>query len=135
MSTSRPSLSAALAGAIATLLGMAHSRLELLGMEFEDEIGKLIVLVATGAAILVFGSLALLVASLAIVFVFDGSARVWALAGLALLYALIAAGLGLQLKLAVSRRTPMFAGTLAEFARDRAALLKRASTVEPESSE
>jgi uncharacterized membrane protein YqjE len=53
---------------------------------------------------------------------------------LALGYALIAAGLGWYLRQTVLNRPPMFAATLAELARDRAALLKRTIETDEESA-
>lgn len=133
MSTQRPSLSTAFAGLLATLLGMLHTRLELAGIELGEEIGRLLMMLAAAAALLVFACLALLVASLLVVFVFDGNARLIAMGLLALGYALIAAGLGWYLRQAVLNRPPMFAATLAELARDRAALLKRTIETDEES--
>jgi len=90
----------------------------------------ILTMVVLGALLLIFATLALLVASLTVVFAFDGDARIIAMALLALLYAVIAASLGYKLRLSISGRTPMFAATLAELARDRAALMKRAATEE-----
>lgn len=134
MSTQRPSLSTAFAGLLATLLGMLHTRLELAGIELGEEIGRLLMMLAAAAALLVFACLALLVASLLVVFAFDGNARLIAMGLLALGYALIAAGLGWYLRQTVLNRPPMFAATLAELARDRAALLKRTIETDEESA-
>ena len=134
MSTQRPSLSTAFAGLLATLLGMPHTRLELAGIELGEEIGRLLMMLAAAAALLVFACLALLVASLLVVFAFDGNARLIAMGLLALGYALIAAGLGWYLRQTVLNRPPMFAATLAELARDRAALLKRTIETDEESA-
>jgi uncharacterized membrane protein YqjE len=130
MSSQRPSLSTAFAGLLATLLGMLHTRLELAGIELGEEVARLLVMLAAAAAALMFAFLALLVGSLLVVFVFDGNARLIAMGLLALFYALIAAGFGLYLRQSVLHRPPMFAATLAELARDRAALMKR--TIEPD---
>jgi uncharacterized membrane protein YqjE len=134
VSTQRPSLSTAFAGLLATLLGMLHTRLELAGIELGEEIGRLLMMLAAAAALLMFACLALLVASLLVVFAFDGNARLIAMGLLALGYALIAAGLGWYLRQTVLNRPPMFAATLAELARDRAALLKRTIETDEESA-
>ena len=133
MSTQRPSLSTAFAGLLATLLGMLQSRLELAGIELGEEVGRLLLLLAAAGALLVFGCLALLVASLLVVFMFEGNARLIAMGLLALAYALVAAGLGWYLRLSILNRPPMFAATLAELARDRAALIKRSIETDEES--
>jgi uncharacterized membrane protein YqjE len=128
LSTPRAPFSATISSVAAGVLGLLQTRLELAGLELEDGITAILAMVLMGASLLIFATLALLVASLTVVFAFDGSARIIAMGLLALLYALIAAGLGLKLRASISGRTPMFAATLAELARDRAALMKRAAS-------
>jgi uncharacterized membrane protein YqjE len=134
VSAQRPSLSTAFQGLLATLLGILQTRLELAGIELGEEVGRLLMMLATAAAMLVFAFLALLVGSLVVVFAFDGNARLIAMGLLALFYALLAAGLGLHLRQSVLNRPPMFAATLAELARDRAALFKRSIETDEESA-
>ncbi len=132
METSRPSLSTAFAGVLASFTGMVQARLELAGIELGEEIGRVVVMFVTAGALLVFGMLALLVGSLVVVFAFDGSARLIAMSLLALLYAVIALVLGLWLRQHIVNRPPMFAATLAELARDQAALMKRNTEIDGE---
>jgi uncharacterized membrane protein YqjE len=130
LATPRAPLSATLSSVAAGVLGLLQTRLELAGHELEDGITSILLMVLMGGLLLVFTILGLLVGSLTLVFLFDGTARVIAMALLALVYLLLAAGLGFKLRADVTNRTPLFAATLAEFARDRAALMKHAAIEE-----
>ena len=108
-----------------SLLGLAHTRLELVAVEFDEvrdrTVARLVLLVA---ALLSF-AFALLAASTLVVVVFWDTHRIAALCGVALAYLLI--GLFALWRFSVRRQTdaPPFAATLAEFARDRAWLTDR----------
>jgi uncharacterized membrane protein YqjE len=118
-------LRGALAELGTSLLGLAHTRLELVAVEFgevrERTVAQLVLLLA---AILSF-AFALLAASTLVVVVFWDTHPIVALCAVALAYLLI--GLFSLWRLSVRRQTdaPPFAATLAEFERDRAWLTDR----------
>jgi uncharacterized membrane protein YqjE len=106
----------------ASLLGVLHTRLSLAGLELEEEIERLIGLLVTAFAIVLFATLTLLVSSLFVVLACPEGERLTALGILALVYALLAALLWWKLRRDLKRRPPMFAATLAELENDRAAI-------------
>lgn len=130
MSTPRAPFFSSLASLLAGVLGLLQTRLELAGVELEDGIVALLAMLVMGAALVLFATLALLVASLIVVFAFDGSARLVAMGVLAFVYGAIAAAFGFKLRHSAAHRPPFLAATLAELARDRAALMKHAATEE-----
>jgi uncharacterized membrane protein YqjE len=113
-------------GAFGTsLLGLAHTRLELVAVEFDEVRERTVVrLTLLFTALLSFG-FAVLVASALVVVVFWDSHRIAALCSVMIAYLLI--GLVALWRLSVRSRTdaPPFAATMAEFERDRAWLTHR----------
>jgi len=101
-------------------LGLAQTRLELAALEFDEVRSRTLErMVLVAIAVLGFG-FAVLAASALVVVVFWDTNRIAALCGVTLAYLLI--GLLALWRLSTRRRaegTP-FAGTLAEFERDRA---------------
>ena len=108
-----------------SLLGLAHTRLELVTVEFDEVIERTVArLVLLLAALLSF-AFALLAASTLFVVIFWDTHPIAALCAVALAYLLI--GLFALWRLSARSRTgaPPFAATLAEFERDRAWLTDR----------
>ena len=119
------SLRASLRELGAAVLGLAHTRLELVAVEFDEvreRTFERMVLIAV--AVLGFG-FAVLAASALVVVVFWETYRVAALCGVALAYLVI--GLIALWRLSVRQQTEgtPFAGTRAEFERDRAWLARQ----------
>ena len=110
-----------------TSIQVVEQRLRLLGAELQEEKWRAVEAVLWLAAGLILGALALLVASLAVVLSVwpDPRARVLALVGLAVLYALGALAAFLRMRKRIQGEGMPFADTVAEFQRDREWLSSR----------
>ena len=107
----------------AAVLGLLHSHVELLGIEFQEQKGRTLRLLLFAGLGLVFALLLLIALSaLLLVLVWD-SYRVAGILGLCAVYALAALFCGLRLKAAVFDESSPFNATLAELAKDRERLL------------
>jgi uncharacterized membrane protein YqjE len=104
---------------------MAHTRLSLAGVELEEELQRLVVLLAMALLALLFFALALLVLTFLVVFAVDAERRELALGIFGCIYLGLAVLLGWRVNLAVSQRPPLFSATLSELEKDRAALNSR----------
>jgi uncharacterized membrane protein YqjE len=121
----RRGLKGAAADLAAALVGLGHTRLELVAVEFEEVRARTtqnLALVMVAALCFAF---ALLAASLLVVVLFWDTHRIAALCGVTVVYALV--GLLAVWRLAERRKrpAPAFAATLAELERDRAWLASR----------
>jgi len=104
---------------VGTLVGVLHTRLELLTTEVQEEVqrtaGLLIwVFVASFAAMM-----ALFLAALTVIFVFWDSYRLVAALSMVILFVLIAITGALTLKKRLKSKPQLLSATLAELARDR----------------
>ncbi|MGA2550086.1 MAG: phage holin family protein [Burkholderiaceae bacterium] len=126
-----PPLLLSLRQAAATVIGMVHTRLSLAGIEIEEEVQRLLVLMVMALAALLFVALALLVFSLMIVLAVGEDNRILAMAILSGVYLAAGAAFAFYATRSLSRRPPLFAATLAELEKDRAAL-KPAMTSAPD---
>lgn len=109
----------------ATLVTLAHTRLELAGTELEEQVAHAASIVVWVVVTLVLGSLALIMAVILLLVAFWDSHPLLAAGGitLALMLATLASWLALRRQV---RTRPKFLGaTLAELERDRVALAKR----------
>ncbi len=122
MAESGASLQSIVRRLAAIALGAARTRLALAGLEFEEEIGRLVGVLIRALAMILFATLALLVFTIVAALATPPEDRVPALLGLATLYAVISALFYWRLRAAMANRPPIFAATLAELERDRAAL-------------
>lgn len=106
-----------------TTAGLGGNRLELLGIELQEELerqtGNLVWLLAA----FVFGGLALLLASILLLIVFWDAHRVAVAVGLLLVYVALAVACVLCLRHRRRHAPPAFGLTVEEFRRDQAALL------------
>ncbi|MFA7666887.1 MAG: phage holin family protein [Burkholderiaceae bacterium] len=104
---------------LAPLLGTLKVRIELAGLELQDEIDHVIraIAMAIGGALAV--CIGLTLAAATIVVALWESHRLLALGGLAALFVLGGAGVLWQLTRLSRTRTPMFAETLAQLDQDR----------------
>jgi uncharacterized membrane protein YqjE len=104
------------------LLAGVQGRIALFSIELQEEKFRLIRTVVWVAAAVFFGMLAIVFASLAVVYLFWDSARLDVLGGLALFHAGALAVVLLSLRRFLARQPGPFAATLHEFAKDRACI-------------
>ena len=121
-SDARPAgLFVSLRGVFDTVLGIAGTRFELIGIEIAEEKERLVALLVTAIAAVFAFCFAMLLLTLLVVAAFWDN-RLAALGVCALVYAAAGAWLGLRLRAQLVSRPPMFATTIAELAKDRDAL-------------
>ena len=107
----------------AAFLGLLHSHVELLGIEFQEQKARTVSLLLFAGLALVFGLLLLIgLSALVLVLVWD-SYRLAGIIGLCVFYTLAAIYCGLRLKAAVFDESSPFNATLEELAKDRERLL------------
>lgn len=119
------SLLQSLSGFLSTLVGVAHTRLQLLTTELQEEVQRAAQLLLWAFIALFAAMMALFLGALTVIFVFWDTHRLLAsllMTGVLLAIA-ISAGLILQTKLKI--RPPVLENTLAELAKDRDQLRKR----------
>ena len=105
-----------------TALKLVYNRLELFTVELQEEKLRAVDLLLRVGAIVVLGFMTLIAATaLIVVWLWDIS-PVGVLAGVTLLYGLSAAGLGYTIHQKLQHGPRPFAGTLAEFKKDRECL-------------
>jgi uncharacterized membrane protein YqjE len=104
---------------------LVQNRLQLLGVELQEEKIRFFGLLLSAAAVVVFGFMALIAATALVVVALWETSPVAVLAIVTLVYGGTAAGIGYNLKQRLQRGPPPFAGTLAEFKKDRECLGKR----------
>lgn len=103
------------------LQALLASRLELASVELCEEKLRLAQLVFLANSVAVFGLLALMAGTFAVVVLTWGTpACVWVLAGCTLLYASLALWNYLRLRNRLKHDAPPFSGTIAEFRKDSA---------------
>lgn len=108
-----------------TMLGVVHTRLELLRTELQEEVHHAAKLALWGFVAAFAGLLALFLGALAVIFVFWDSHRVAASLGMLGLFLAIAIGAALVLRHKMRTKPPMLDATLAELAKDRDQLKAR----------
>ena len=104
------------------LIALAHTRVELFGIELAEERGRAASLAFNGALALLFAGLALLMANLLVLAICWETHRYHAIVGLMAVYAAGALYLVMRIKGALAARPPMFEATLAELKADLEAL-------------
>jgi uncharacterized membrane protein YqjE len=108
-----------------TALGLVQNRFEVFSIELQEEKIRLVDLLLRAVVVVVLGFMTLIAATaLVVVWLWDSS-PVAVLAIVTLLYGLTAAGMGYSLKQRLQHNPQPFAGTLAEFKKDRECLGKR----------
>ncbi len=105
-----------------SLVGNVHDRLQLLGIEVQEEKFRIIQSFLWIAAMVFAGSMAVIFASLALVYLFWESARLAVLGGLALFYALAFLAVLRGFNQWRAQQPEPFAGSLKELAEDRACI-------------
>lgn len=101
-----------------TLIGALHTRLELFGLELQEEMLRLVTLLAWTAAVIFFAVLAVLCFTIALVLVCPESARPYVLAGFGLLYATLTWRGIVIVKRQLRDRPPPWSGTVGELKKD-----------------
>ena len=121
----RAGVFASLQRVLATLVALAHTRLDLASTEIEEQAERLVSLLMWGVAAVFVGSVALLLCALALVAAYWETHRLLVTIGLALvgLAAAIATILGFVSR--IRARPRFFEATLAELAKDRERLSRR----------
>ncbi len=117
-----PRLFASLRQLLATATGMALTRLALAGLELEEELQRLMSLLLGVVGVLVFGTLGLVMLTLAVVLAVDPAQRVTVLALFAVAYLGVGGWALWRIKQAMANRPPFLQATLAEMAKDSDAL-------------
>ena len=104
------------------LLGSVHDRVELLSVELHEEKHRLVQIIIWISGIVLSGMLAIIFASLALVFWLWETSRVAAASGLAGLYAIAFAAVLIFFRRYLRRQPRPFSGTLSELRSDRACI-------------
>lgn len=107
---------------LATAIGIAQTRLELLSTELQEEVHRVAEIMLWAAVALLAAGVALFLLSLSIIFVFWDTHRVLASVGVTATSFLIAVIAVLVLRAKVRSKPPLLDATRAELAKDRAAL-------------
>ena len=108
---------------LATLLGLARTRLELLSVEMQEVLARLVLIMVGAVAAILLGALAVGFASVALVLAVEPQYRVAVSAGLAVLFLAVAVIIGWRVR--EGARLRPFADSLAELRRDQSALEPR----------
>ncbi|UUZ77345.1 phage holin family protein [Polaromonas sp. P1(28)-13] len=117
-----PRLFASLRQLLITVLGMAHTRMALAGVELEEELQRLIGLLLSMLGLLVFGLVGMLMFTLMVVLAVDAAQRVAVLAFFAASYLGFGGWFWWRIQRVLATRPPFLQATLAEMAQDREAL-------------
>jgi uncharacterized membrane protein YqjE len=115
-------LFASLRRMLATLIALAHTRLELVSVEVEEQIGHAAGVLLWSIAAIFFGSLAVLVLALTIVIAFWDDHRLLAAGLVTAAFALVAVVAALIVRTRLRHRPRLLSATIAEMKRDAAAL-------------
>jgi uncharacterized membrane protein YqjE len=108
-----------------TLIGILHTRLELLRTELQEEVQQTANLALWAFVAAFAGLMALFLGALTVIFAFWDTHRIVASLAMVALFLLIAIGAALSLRQKLRTKPPMLDGTLAELAKDRDHLRSR----------
>jgi uncharacterized membrane protein YqjE len=112
---------------LATLVAMAHTRVELFGTEIEEELRRVVALLLGGLAVLALASLALLFSGLVVIAAYWDTHRLAATAGVAIGFTVLTVVSYLAVRARTRRRSRLLGSTLDELERDLERLDKRIS--------
>ena len=121
------SLFTSIAQMLATAIGIAQTRLELLTTELQEEIHRVAEIMVYTAVALLAAGVGLFMLALVVIFVFWDTHRLAASIAVTATFFLIAVVAALVLRAKVRAKPPMLDGTIAELKKDRAALMSRRS--------
>ena len=111
----------------ATLVAMAHTRVELFGTEIEEELHRVVALVVGGMVVLALSSLALLFSALVVIAAFWDTHRIAAVACVAAGFIALALASFAVVRVRTRRQSRLLASTLGELERDLRQLGRRDS--------
>lgn len=112
---------------IATLVAMAHTRVELFGTELEEEFRRLVALIAGTMLVLALATLAALFGALVVVAAFWETHRVAAVACVAVGFLALAVIAYIAVRARTWRRSRLLSATLEQFEQDMQQLGRRTS--------
>lgn len=112
---------------VATLVAMAHTRVELFGTELEEEIRRVVLLLLGGVLVLALASLALVFSGLVVIAAYWDTHRLAATVGVAIGFIVLAAVSYLAVRARTRRQSRLLSSTLDELERDLELLDKRIS--------
>lgn len=112
---------------VATLVAMAHTRVELFGTELEEEVRRVITLLLGGVFVLALASLALVFSGLVVIAAYWDTHRLAATVGVAIGFIVLAAVSYLAVRARTRRQSRLLSSTLDELERDLELLDKRIS--------
>ena len=112
---------------IATLVAMAHTRVELFGTEIEEEVRRVVALLLGGLVVLALASLALLFSGLVVIAAYWDTHRLAATVCVAIGFIVLTAASYLAVRARTRRRSRLLASTLDELERDLELLDKQIS--------
>ena len=104
---------------LATLVGIARTRVELISTEVEEQFARLVSLLVWGLVALFFAFTGVILSAIAFIIVFWDSNRVLAAAGLAVAFVLLAVVAVLAFIAKAKARPRLFKASLDELAKDR----------------
>jgi uncharacterized membrane protein YqjE len=110
---------------VATVIGVAQTRLELLSTELQEEVHRVAEIAILSAVALIAAGAGLFLLALAVIFVFWDTHRVAASVGVTATFFAISVVAALVLRAKVRAKPPLLDATLAELKKDRAHLLRR----------
>lgn len=110
---------------LATAVGIAQTRLELLSTELQEEVHRVAEIMVFAAIALLAAGVGLFLLALVIIFVFWDTHRMAASVGVTSAFFLIAVVAGLVLRAKVRAKPPLLDATIAELKKDRASLTSR----------
>jgi uncharacterized membrane protein YqjE len=113
---------------IATLVGMAHTRVALFGNELEEELHRVVELIVGAMVILALGGFALLFTALVVVAAYWDTHRVIAVAAVAAVFTMLTIVAFVTVRARTQRRARLLAATIGELERDLRQLGNRSST-------
>ena len=108
-----------LKGLLATLLDIAHTRVELISTEVEEQFARLVSLLVWGLVALFFAFTAVILSAIAVVVLFWDSNRVLAAAGMAAVFVISAVVAVLGFIARAKARPRLFVASLEELTKDR----------------
>ena len=114
-----------LAHLLATAIGIAQTRLELLSTELQEEVHRVAEIMLWATVALLAAGIGLFLLALVVIFAYWDTHRVLASIAVTSVFFLIAAVAGLVLRSKVRSKPPLLDATLAELKRDRASLLSK----------
>ncbi len=110
---------------LATGIGIAQTRLELLSTELQEEVHRVAEIMLWAAVALLAAGVSLFLLALLVIFVFWDTHRILASVGVTGTFVAIALIAGLVLRAKVRGKPPLLDATRAELAKDRAALMSK----------